>query len=146
VRDTAAVPRHRVAAGPGIVPHPGQMPLPTCEGEAFIMTGQALRIHALAAGILLAVVSGTRADELCTDRIEFERDGWQLEPVQQAMDDYLRDHGMRVNWLQEPRPPSAVGRNYYEWLWTHDFGVGMKAELVQRFCAGAPSAGTGDRD
>jgi hypothetical protein len=57
------------------------------------------------------------------------------------MDDYLRAHRMRVHWLQEPRPPDAVGRDYYEWLWMHDFGTGMRAELVQRFCAGASAAG-----
>jgi hypothetical protein len=46
-----------------------------------------------------------------------------------------------VNWLKEPRPPSAVGRDYYEWLWIDEFGAGMKAELVQRYCVGAMDSG-----
>ena len=108
------------------------------------MIQRRLLLHLLAAGMLPGVVSASPADEICADRMEFEKDGWQLKPVQQAMDEYLRDHRMRVNWGKEPRPPSAVGRDYYEWLWIHDFGAGMKAELVQRFCAGAPPAG--DRD
>lgn len=76
--------------------------------------------------------------------MEFEKNGWRLKPVQQAMDDYLRDHRMRINWGQEPRPPSAVGRDYYEWLWTDNFGAGMKAGLVQLFCATAPTGGVWD--
>ena len=100
----------------------------------------------LATGMLLGMVSFPRADEICTDKMEFEKDGWQLKPVQQAMDDYLRDHRMRVNWLQEPRPPSAVGRNYYEWLWIDQYGAGMKAELVRRYCAIASDVGAKDRE
>ncbi|MDT8386617.1 MAG: hypothetical protein RQ736_03840 [Thiogranum sp.] len=95
------------------------------------MLKRCLRACIVAAG-LLSVTAG--AGEICTDRIEFETSGWQLKEVQQAMDDYLRDHRMRANWLKEPRPPSAVGRDYYEWLWTSEFGAGMKAELVERYC------------
>jgi hypothetical protein len=105
------------------------------------MTKEFLWLRAFAAGMLLFMVSATRADEICTDQIEFEETGWQLEPVQEAMDIYLRDHRMRVNWLKEPRPPSAVGRDYYEWLWIDEFGAGMKAELVQRYCVGAADSG-----
>ena len=105
------------------------------------MTKQFLRLRLFAAGMLLIMVSATWADEICTDKIEFEKNGWQLRPVQQAMDIYLRDHRMRVNWLKEPRPPSAVGRDYYEWLWIDEFGAGMKAELVQRYCVGAMDSG-----
>jgi hypothetical protein len=105
------------------------------------MTKEFLRLRAFAAGMLLVMVSATRADEICADQIEFEKTGWQLEPVQEAMDIYLRDHRMRVNWLKEPRPPSAVGRDYYEWLWIDEFGAGMKAELVQRYCVGAMDSG-----
>ena len=104
------------------------------------MTKQILRLRVFAAGILLIMVSATQADEVCMDKIEFEKSGWQLGPVQQAMDIYLRDHRMRVNWLKEPRPPSAVGRDYYEWLWSDEFGAGMKAELVQRYCTGNEGA------
>ena len=64
----------------------------------------------VAAGMLLGVISASRADETCTDEANFERNGWQLKPVQRAMDDYLRDHRIRVNWLLKPRPPNAVGR------------------------------------
>ncbi|MGB5471940.1 MAG: hypothetical protein WBQ78_00505 [Gammaproteobacteria bacterium] len=105
------------------------------------MEKQLLRLRVFAAGMLLIVVSATQADEICSDQIEFEKNGWQLRPVQQAMDIYLRDHRMRVNWLKEPRPPSAVGRDYYEWLWIDEFGARMKAELVQRYCAGAADSG-----
>ncbi len=75
----------------------------------------------------------------CSDPEAFLQTGWQQPEVQKAMDHYLRDHKMRVNWMQEPRPPNAVGRDYYEWLWSDEFGAAMKAELVARFCA---SAGT----
>jgi hypothetical protein len=95
----------------------------------------------LAAGVLLGLVSAPRADQICRDKTDFEKNGWQLKPVRRAMDDYLRDHRIRVNWLHEPRPPNAVGRDYYEWLWIDEFGAGMKAELVQRFCEGAAGAG-----
>ena len=105
------------------------------------MTFQCLWILVLAAGMKLGVVSDPRADEICTDKVDFERNGWQLKPVQRAMDDYLRDHRIRVNWLHEPRPPNAVGRNYYEWLWIDEFGAEMKVKLVQRFCGGATDAG-----
>ena len=106
------------------------------------MTFQRLWILVLSASILLGMVSDPRTDEICTDKAEFEKNGWQLKLVQQAMDDYLRDHGIRVNWLHEPRPPpNAVGRNYYEWLWIDEFGAGMKVKLVQRFCGGATDAG-----
>ena len=100
------------------------------------MTKHFLRVRVFVAGVLLSIIFATLADEICTDNMEFEQNGWKLEPVQQAMDVYLRDHRMRVNWLKEPRPPSAVGRDYYEWLWFADFGATMKAELVQRYCAG----------
>ena len=106
------------------------------------MTFQRLWILVLAAGMLLDVVSDPRADEICTDKANFERTGWQLKPVQRAMDNYLRDHRIRVNWLHEPRPPNAVGRNYYEWLWIDEFDAGMKTELVQRFCVSAADAGS----
>jgi hypothetical protein len=101
------------------------------------MTIQRLWILVLVAGMLLGMVSDPRANEICTDKANFERNGWQLKPVQRAMDDYLRDHRIRVNWLHEPRPPNAVGRNYYEWLWIDEFGAGMKVKLVQQFCGGA---------
>ena len=87
--------------------------------------------------VLLIVASIARADGLCADRKEFEKNGWQLEPVQRAMDVYMRDHRMRANWMREPRPPDAVGRDYYEWLWINEFGARMKAELVRRYCGGA---------
>jgi hypothetical protein len=112
-----------------------------CPREILVMTSWRLPIHALVAGMLLGVGLAPRADEICTDRTDFEKSGWQLKPVQRAMDDYLRDHGIRVNWLHEPRPPNAVGRDYYEWLWIDEFGAGMKAELVRRFCGGATDAG-----
>ncbi len=105
------------------------------------MTRRPFRVCVFASGALLAMVAAIRADEICADKTEFEKDGWQLTPVQRAMDRYLRDHRMRVNWLHEPRPPSAVGRDYYEWLWIDDFGATMKSELVQRFCGGASDAG-----
>lgn len=105
------------------------------------MTRQISRLRLFAVVILLITGSATRAAEICTDKVGFERDGWQLKPVQQAMDDYLRDHRVRVNWLKEPRPPNAVGRDYYEWLWIDEFGAGMKTELVQRYCAGAAESG-----
>jgi hypothetical protein len=105
------------------------------------MTREFPRWCVFAAGLLLVVVSGTRADEICADKKEFEKNGWQLEPVQQAMDMYLRDNRIRVNWLKEPRPPSAVGRDYYEWLWVNEFGATMKAELVQRYCGGTVDSG-----
>jgi hypothetical protein len=100
------------------------------------MTKRFLPVCVLATGMLLSVVSDAQSDEICADREEFEKNGWQLRPVQQAMDNYLRDHRMRVNWLREPRPPSAVGRDYYEWLWMDEFGATMKAELVEHYCAG----------
>jgi hypothetical protein len=101
------------------------------------MKKQFLRLRVFMAGVLLIMASATGAEEICTDKMEFEKTGWQSGTVQQAMDNYLRDHRMRVNWLREPRPPSAVGRDYYEWLWIDEFGAGMKAELVQRYCTGA---------
>jgi hypothetical protein len=73
------------------------------------MTFQRLWILVLSASILLGMVSDPRTDEICTDKAEFEKNGWQLKLVQQAMDDYLRDHGIRVNWLHEPRPPQRSG-------------------------------------
>jgi hypothetical protein len=97
----------------------------------------------LAGALCVAAVSAAAADEgreevNCDSRAGFIADGWQQKPVQAAMDAYLRDHRMRANWMHEPRPPDAVGRDYYEWLWTTDFGAAMKQALVQRFCAGAP--------
>jgi hypothetical protein len=109
--------------------------------QDFTMPEQFLRVCAIAAGTLLIISSAARADEICKDRMEFEKNGWQLKPVQQAMDNYLRDHRMRVNWLHEPRPPDAVGRDYYEWLWTDEFGAGMKAGLVKYYCAGKADSG-----
>jgi hypothetical protein len=106
------------------------------------MKSRCLRIHVLAAGLLVGVLSAPRADEICIDKADFEKNGWQVKPVQRAMDDYLRDHRIRVNWLHEPRPPNAVGRDYYEWLWIDEFGAGMKAELMQQFCGGAADVGT----
>jgi hypothetical protein len=105
------------------------------------MAKQSLRANILRAGVLVSVVIGAQADEVCVDKEKFEKNGWQLTPVQQGMDAYLRDHRMRVNWLKEPRPPSAVGRDYYEWLWINEFGATMKSELVQRFCGGATDSG-----
>jgi hypothetical protein len=102
-----------------------------------------LRMHLLGAGMLLIMASAAPAAQICPDRAEFEKDGWQLEPVQRAIDVYLRDHRMRVNWMHEPRPPDAVGRDYYEWLWINEFGAGMKADLARRFCEGAADAPTG---
>lgn len=77
-----------------------------------------------------------RATTLCPDTDAFLASGWEQPEVQDAMDDYLRDHRIRVNWQQEPQPPNAVGRDYYEWLWIDEFGAAMKAELVDRFCSG----------
>ena len=90
--------------------------------------------------LLSLFVSAVAAQTLCPDRKVFEKDGWQLQPVQKAMDEYLREHRMRVNWLHEPRPPNAVGRGYYEWLWIDPYGAGMKAELVQRYCGDVADA------
>lgn len=84
--------------------------------------------------MLVGMAAAIQADEICPDKADFEKNGWQLKPVQQAMNRYLRDHRMRVNWLHEPRPPNAIGRDYYEWLWIDDFGAAMKSELVCRFC------------
>ncbi|HEX4940692.1 MAG TPA: hypothetical protein VFX11_18605 [Candidatus Kapabacteria bacterium] len=80
------------------------------------------------------------ADDICPDPVAFIDAGWQHESVQDAMDDYLRDHRMRANWGQEPVPPDAVGRDYYEWLWISEFGAKMKGELVQRFCGATQPA------
>ena len=110
------------------------------------MTSRPWRILVLAAAVLLGVPSAPHADEICKDKADFEKNGWQLKPVQRAMDDYLRDHRMRVNWLHEPRPPNAVGRDYYEWLWMDEFGAGMKAQLVRRFCGGAAEAGAAGQE
>jgi hypothetical protein len=74
------------------------------------------------------------ADELCADREAFAVSGWQHEAVQDAMDNYLRDHRMRANWGSAPMGPDTVGRDYYEWLWMSDFGAKMKADVMQRFC------------
>jgi hypothetical protein len=101
------------------------------------MTKATLWLRLSVAGTLLILAPDTRADGLCADRQELEKNGWQLKPVQRAMDMYMRDHRMRANWLREPRPPDAVGRDYYEWLWINPFGARMKAELVRRYCGGA---------
>lgn len=105
------------------------------------MTKQFLRVCVFATGMMLIMVSATWADEICTDKMGIEKNSWQLRPVQKAMDIYLRDHRIRVNWLNEPRPPNAVGRDYYECLWIDEFCASMKAELVQRYCAGAAYPG-----
>ena len=105
------------------------------------MTKQLFRICLFSAGVLQITNTATLADEICADKMEFEKNGWKLEQVQQAMDIYLRDHRMRVNWLNEPRPPSVVGRDYYEWVWFAEFGATMKTELVQRYCADAANSG-----
>lgn len=76
-------------------------------------------------------------DELCHDQALFIQDGWQQQTVQDAMDDYLRDHRMHANWLQEPVPPDQIGKDYYEWLWHNRFGATMKRQLVHRFCSGS---------
>jgi hypothetical protein len=87
------------------------------------------------AGILLSLVlSQALAEEICPDAEAFIADGWQHETVQDAMDDYLRDHRMRANWEKQPVPPDAIGRDYYEWLWFNEFGATMKHELVLYFC------------
>ncbi|MCO6413335.1 MAG: hypothetical protein J5I92_11360 [Thiogranum sp.] len=106
------------------------------------MTAQLLRVSAFAAGMLL--LCDALADEICANKKEFEKNGWQLEPVQQAMDNTMRDHRMRANWLKQPRPPSAVGRDYYEWLWMSEFGAAMKADLVQHYCGGAVDSGANE--
>ena len=79
------------------------------------------------------------ADDLCADYDLFLEQGWEHQPVQDAMDAYMRDHRMRANWLNQPSPPDQIGRDYYEWLWHNDFGARMKAEVVRSFCgAGTP--------
>jgi len=100
------------------------------------------RVSVLSAGMLLITISTTLAEKVCTDKMEFEKNGWKLEQVQQAMDIYLRDHRMRVNWLNEPWPPSAVGRDYYEWLWFAEIGATMKTEIIQHYCAGVVDSGS----
>jgi hypothetical protein len=109
-----------------------------------MMTRQFFPVGIRAAGMLLIMASVTQAAEICTSQMEFEKNGWQLKPVQQTMDNYLRDHRMRVNWLHEPRPLNAVGTDYYEWLWIDEYGARMKAELVQRYCAGAAHSGASE--
>ena len=74
------------------------------------------------------------AESLCFDLEQFQEDGWHQPEVQAAMDDYLRQHRMRVNWLREPVPPDQIGKDYYEWLWHSGFGARMKQELMLRFC------------
>lgn len=73
---------------------------------------------------------------LCEDSEVFADDGWEQPPVQEAMDDYLRDHRMRANWLDQPSPPDQIGMDYYQWLWTNQYGAAMKSELMRRFCGG----------
>ncbi|RLT87362.1 MULTISPECIES: hypothetical protein [unclassified Ketobacter] len=90
-----------------------------------------------AMAILMLLAQPVAAQPLCDDVEAFSADGWQLDPVQDAMDKYLRDHRMRANWRQQPAPPDQIGRDYYEWLWHSDFGAIMKAELMQRFCGSA---------
>ena len=86
--------------------------------------------------LLLVLQTGAvMAEPVCPSPEEFAVDGWRHPEVQSAMDDYLRDRRTRVNWLQEPRPPNAIGREYYEWLWIDEFGAAMKAEMEKRFCA-----------
>jgi len=45
------------------------------------MTKRFLRLRVFAAGMLLVMVSATRADEICTDKMEFEKTGWQLSLI-----------------------------------------------------------------
>lgn len=71
---------------------------------------------------------------LCEDGEVFFEDGWEQPAVQEAMDDYLRDHRMRANWLNQPSPPDQIGSDYYQWLWNSEFGATMKNELMRRFC------------
>ncbi|HVL02611.1 MAG TPA: hypothetical protein VM553_22485 [Dongiaceae bacterium] len=80
------------------------------------------------------------ADELCADRDAFAQSGWQHEAVQDAMDNYMRDHRMRANWGSAPMGPDTVGRDYYEWLWMSDYGAKMKIEVMNRFCGPAKPA------
>ncbi len=84
--------------------------------------------------VCILFVKEVAAEQICSDPEWFNKSGWQETIVQQAMDDYLRDHRMRVNWLKEPRPPDSIGKSYYEWLWSSGFGSEMKSELVARFC------------
>jgi len=48
-----------------------------CNREDFAMTKPFLRLRVFAAGMLLIMVSATRADEICTDKMEFEKNGWK---------------------------------------------------------------------
>ncbi len=80
------------------------------------------------------VVLPLRAEQPCAEYEIFLEQGWEQQVVQDAMDDYMREHRMRANWLNQPSPPDQIGRDYYEWLWHNDFGARMKAELVRRFC------------
>jgi len=80
----------------------------------------------------------SQAAEPCSDSAVFAEDGWQDQRVQDAMDNYMRDHRMRANWQNQPAPPDQIGRDYYYWLWHNDFGAKMKAELTQRFCGSLP--------
>ena len=42
--------------------------------------------------ILMLLAQPVAAQPLCDDVEAFSADGWQLDPVQDAMDKYLRDH------------------------------------------------------
>lgn len=83
---------------------------------------------------VLLCMENLTAEVVCPSPEEFVDNGWESKMVQKDMDRYLRDHRMRVNWMQEPRPPNAVGKDYYEWLWIDEFGAAMKAELVEKYC------------
>ena len=90
------------------------------------MTFQSLWMLVLAAGMLPGVVSDPHADEIGTDKADFERGGWQLRPVQRAMNDYRRDHCIRVYWLHEPHPPDAVTKEYQR----HCLGLKLPSRFV----------------
>lgn len=84
--------------------------------------------------ILLFFSTHLMGQSLCDDPEQFAQFGWQESQVQTAMDRYMREHRMRANWLNQPSPPDQIGRNYYEWLWSNNFGAAMKRELTGRFC------------
>ena len=91
------------------------------------------RIHYYLIPMLLCLSpAALQAQPECEDSVEFAKNGWQSKAVQSDIDDYLRDHRMKVNWQQEPIPPDQIGRDYYEWLWSGKIGAKMKQELMQR--------------
>ncbi len=94
-------------------------------------------LRSLLLGFLWGLVSTSvlGEDQVCAEKADFVKDGWRVQEVQDAMDNYLRDHKVRANWLDKPAAPAMIGRDYYEWLWHSDFGAGMKSYLVSQFCA-----------